>query len=306
MTNHSFVPSIPASTVSETVPAIQSNFDFPVTLGNILRESESGTLNLPYYIYGQKEEELKGYDVGYPGYSIVFKYADPGQYLETIKQAFVEIGEIMGVNFTEVSDPDQSLFDVARIEDPASRSFRYISDYGYGTGVLGLSQAFGNRNSKVWRLASFRESSFQDIAQKEADTRATIRHELGHSFGLSHPGAQQDGYNPAFNQLDTVMSYNVPNPANEFLTESDISAYKQIFNELNVVDMVLNGASSGPVQIDKSDPYFYDEQSQQIDELRSFSASQISQISKAFNNALDSSVLTKQFFEVFPIPGESF
>lgn len=218
----------------------------------------------------------------------------------------MKLARLWELIFTEVSDPDQSLFDVARIEDPASRSFRYISDYGYGTGALGLSQPFGNRNGKVWRLASFRESPFQDIAQKEADTRATIRHELGHSFGLSHPGAQQDGYNPAFNQLDTVMSYNVPNPPNEFLTDSDISAYKQVFNELNVVDMVLNGASSGPVQIDKSDPYFYDEQSQQIDELRSFSASQISQISKAFNNALDSSDLTKQFFEVFPIPGESF
>ena len=167
---------------------------------------------------------------------------------------------MFGISFAEVSDPTQSLFDVGRLEDKSSRIEYYTApDVPTPLEVAGQSSAYANNSEQLWRLMTFRESDIEGASKKfnELDTISTIWHELGHTVGLTHP--DDYGYNPDFNQLDTVMSYNITQPPNPYYTDADRAALMSISAKLS-----LTPAGLAPVQIDKSSIYVYDEESQRI------------------------------------------
>jgi hypothetical protein len=66
-----------------------------------------------------------------------------------------------------------------------------------------------------------------DPGLSAAEQRTTV-HELGHALGLDHPGGNPE--DPAFDDRDTIMSYNVGGgePATWF-SESDLLALKEIW-----------------------------------------------------------------------------
>ena len=84
----------------------------------------------------------------------------------------------------------------------------------------GISLPGSSANEQYWRTILWTRASeenwhkmgFGGLTDEElqAISSQTILHELGHAFGLSHPGQSRSGANPYYNWLDTLMSYVVP------------------------------------------------------------------------------------------------
>ena len=255
----------PKNSLAHTTEAIQYYDDFVSTLERILGQRQSGNPSATYYIYDSEDIA----SVNYAGVDITLKASDPGSYANEIRNAFKAISEMFGISFAEVSDPTQSLFDVGRLEDKSSRIEYYTApDVPTPLEVAGQSSAYANNSEQLWRLMTFRESDIEGASKKfnQLDTISTIWHELGHTVGLTHPADY--GYNPDFNQLDTVMSYNITQPPNPYYTDADRAALMSISAKLS-----LTPAGLAPVQIDKSSIYVYDEESQRIiRNIKSFAA----------------------------------
>lgn len=255
-----------------TTQAILSNSEFPKTLQTIL--NQRGNLRswwlpgkpkpekVPYYVYKEGETLTKTY--GFTPYKVKFEGSD--KYASAIKSAFSDIGKIIGVEFYQVNKPNKSLFDVGRLES-ASRKVYYKKEFpGKEDNILGLSAAYGN-GDYVWRVMTYSESPILDtetppLLQAELDTASTIRHEIGHAFGLSHPGPNQNGFNEKFNQLDTVMSYNITDPANPNYTLSDQAALDQIASKITFTPR--KGVRLSSAVIDKSEPRAFNEKTQSV------------------------------------------
>ena len=222
----------PRNGIDASIAAVQSYQGFSATLNKILEQRSNSQAYIPYYVY---QEESQNVNLG--GIPIKIKFDRPGDtYYSTIADAFADVSLITGVAFKEVSKKTGSLLDVGRLEDGHSQT-QY---YGSG-GVLGMSLALGNELGSLWRLQTWGESQYGDPATDLLDTQATIRHEIGHALGLSHPdpeGGGADGNNPLFNQLDTVMSYNTTTPPNSFYTEADQVALRSIFSSIQGLENI--------------------------------------------------------------------
>lgn len=228
----STIDTSPRNDVDTTIAAVQSYPGFSATFNKILEQRSNNQAYIPYYVY---KEESQNVNLG--GIPIKVKFDNPGDvYYSTIADAFADVSLITGVAFKEVSSKAGSLLDIGRLEDGHSQS-QY---YGSG-GVLGMSLALGNELGSLWRLQTWGESQYGDSSTDLLDTQATIRHEIGHALGLSHPdpdGGGADGNNPLFNQLDSVMSYNMTTPPNSFYTEADQIALRSIFSSIQGLENI--------------------------------------------------------------------
>ena len=243
-----------------TTSAILNNIEIQKTLFTILNQRSEP--EIPYYIYKTGETISKNYNgIKFKG---TFSGGWPNDYTDAIGNALTDVGNIIGAKFKKVDDPSKSLFDFGKLAG-LSRSYYYAEEKN-SQNILGLSAAYGNGDS-VWRLMTYSETSRPDIAGRETLTKSqvrsltsqTIKHEIGHAFGLSHPGKEQNGWNKSFNQSDTLMSYNASNPPNYNYTAADQAALSLIGS-----DITDPYRARPAISIDKSNPLPYDEVAQSV------------------------------------------
>ncbi len=101
--------------------------------------------------------------------------------------------------------------------------YQISSHTDWSSGIVGEAWNYGIGASSWWEVAwnGFNTSGW------EFD-RNTIIHEIGHTLGLRHPNG--NGWNPAYDSDDTVMSYNEGNNGWSIeWTESDINALISIW-----------------------------------------------------------------------------
>ena len=247
----------PRSSVAAATAAVQSFPGFSETLGRILAQRKDQRSYIPYYVFN---DEVQNINLG--GINISIKFDPPGaDYYPTIAESFSDITLATGLSFKEVASKSDSLFDIGRLEDGYSRFEYYGPDGAY---VLGQSLALGNEFGQLWRLKTWGESLIDNPSSKVLDTQATIRHEIGHSVGLSHhdpEGGGVDGDNSAFNQLDTVMSYNVTDPPNALYTDADINALKNMLASVQADLEISPGIS---IQKDNTKVFEFDDVTQKF------------------------------------------
>jgi hypothetical protein len=238
------------------------------TLYTILNQRT--TPEIPYYIYSAMDKRGGFFSGSGPAEKIYKSYGGRPHpvtaawikkpVVKVIENAFKDVSDAIGLKFKRVDDPQNSLFDVAHLADYVRVDY-YIENKKPRS-ILGQSMAYSNNEkSGIWKLLTFTDTPDGTIGKKNADldTIATIKHEIGHAFGLSHPGEKQDGFNPKFNLFDTLMSYNITDPVNSNYTKADKSALNIVASD---IQKLPDGAIPSPITIDKSDPVTFDEETQ--------------------------------------------
>ena len=186
----------------------------------------AGIYSFPYYIFS--DEKIKA---NFNGIELSLNFGSPSDYYkDAITGLFDELSSITGISFHQVANRENSLFDIAMLDNREERISYYGSPY-----VLGMRGLYGNEQGKLWNLLTWRELSSDENEDREfAKARATrtIKHEVLHGLGLSHPDGPS-GQNPEFNDLDTIMSYVNTDPAPNFnLTDADKIAIREVRDRL--------------------------------------------------------------------------
>lgn len=273
MPNHQ--QTTPVNTIENSTAAVQVDLNFQITsrqvLGQLLNVPENNALNyitsmanigqkaeiydFPYYIAGSES-----YNVNMGGVAIELKLSESDAFYKSVIKDFLEgeLSALTGITFYEVASKNESLFDIGLFESDEKNRVDY---YGQGgQDVLGARNLFGN-GSERWGLLTYRpvplDAGYTAEFSKARATR-TIKHEILHGFGLSHPDSP-NGFNPAYNDLDTLMSYNNTDPLpNSTLTTADKAATKQIMNRF-LYGGSLTSLGKKSFNIDKSVAYHLDE-----------------------------------------------
>jgi hypothetical protein len=132
--------------------------------------------------------------------------------------------KLRAVQVNSLSSPLQFV-SVARVRDDSGAENT--------TGITYTAFSFeispsGQRTVIAARSGVTIEAELNDDPGLSAAEQRTTVHELGHALGLDHPGGNPE--DPAFDDRDTIMSYNVGGggPATWF-SESDLLALKEIW-----------------------------------------------------------------------------
>ena len=97
--------------------------------------------------------------------------------------------------------------------------------------ITGITySSFTTLNERVVRDESYLliELELADDPGLSASEKGTIVHELGHALGLDHPGG--DPEHPAYDDRDTIMSYNIGgDEAATWFSEADLAVLREIW-----------------------------------------------------------------------------
>lgn len=132
-----------------------------------------------------------------------------------IRRTFSKIEEITGLKFKRLTRFNEPSTDIAILAADSITDANGNMQDGYAEPVTGRGR------SSRW---------FEVVWDNKREGRLTktdkylITHELGHVIGLDHPYG--NGFNPRYDILDTVMSYNTDKKLRSFkgFTTSDIKA----------------------------------------------------------------------------------
>lgn len=137
-----------------------------------------------------------------------------------VRSIFQKIDSYIDLDFKESLEPYTPNNKKTFIDIYALSSFSEWVDTTMG--MMSPQQGYFNVN---WR-----DTDYVGYGGLINHDKTTIVHEIGHALGLDHPFGE--GYNPDYDQGDTIMSYNV-GPLGygglHFFTASDIKALQQIW-----------------------------------------------------------------------------
>lgn len=147
--------------------------------------------------------------------------------LSFIRAAFKEIDNLIEPEFVEVPSNEADIVLISSLDDLMGGSAG-----GYFSVAKSVSTSRSTGGEKIGYL-TWRD--YTGIGYLSNWEMSTIVHELGHALRLSHPGAggqggASGGYNPDWNQRDSVMSYN-PYEGSEslFFRNLDIQALQSFW-----------------------------------------------------------------------------
>ena len=136
-----------------------------------------------------------------------------------IRNIFNKIDAIIDLDFKEMTHNNGSQIDIYSVSSSSSFSENVVGQI--------ISQ---ENQAGAWFDILWKESGEKDIT--DTNEISTLIHELGHSFGLSHP--KNDPYNINWDTDDTVMSYNIGiNGWSDWFSEIDLLALKSIWGREN-------------------------------------------------------------------------
>ncbi|KZR82492.1 hypothetical protein PMIT1342_00962 [Prochlorococcus marinus str. MIT 1342] len=168
-----------------------------------------------------------------------------------IMDCFNRLGAITGFEMRRVLEIKNAVIDI-HLQNEVDAGRRDVDARSAGTSLPGKSHEQYWRTI-LWTRAGARRGPDASEDMRKADQQIAIMHELGHAFGLSHPGFNQTGFNQYYNKLDTLMSYIDPQvkegidpkqvsisdmPLPEDYNELEASSLKENFSEF------LQGAES--------------------------------------------------------------
>lgn len=145
-----------------------------------------------------------------------------------IRNVFLEIDKIIEPQFIEVSPDAADLVIISTNEDIIVDSKSGNKAAGLGIVGVGVDLSQDRLGAAIWRDSS----GEGDLTAWE---RHVIVHEVGHVLGLSHPGAGDEGgsaggYDPAWSNKDSIMSYNSFNgDISQFFSPLDTLALQSIW-----------------------------------------------------------------------------
>ena len=151
--------------------------------------------------------------------------------VDFIRETMGRYEELTGgtIKFMEVNDDNISTI-----------SFYYSKEFPGpwpGTFTGGLSTEATNGVGDKWRNIFYNTGGLTGLRGLNF-IKNTIVHEMGHTVGFSHPYdlASElskihagDGFNSIYSYVDSIMSYNRSNPIGYQLTDSDVNAYRYLW-----------------------------------------------------------------------------
>ena len=136
-----------------------------------------------------------------------------------IRSIFEKLDKIIDLDFTEKLNNIGSQIDIYAISSSSGFEENTVGQ------IIKQETIDGGWYDLFWK----KEDNYRELNSLE---KSTIIHELGHSFGLSHP--KDDPYNIEWDTEDTIMSYNKAKDSwSEWFSEVDIAALKSMWGREN-------------------------------------------------------------------------
>lgn len=152
--------------------------------------------------------------------------------LSFIRAIFRELDRLIEPGFVEAPSADADIVIISSLDDI------YVDGMGAAGGYFSVAKSVAPASRpESQKIGYVAWRDYTGVGHLSEWEMSTIVHEIGHALRLSHPGAggvggASGGYNPEWNQKDSVMSYN-PYEGREslFFRELDIKALQSFWGE---------------------------------------------------------------------------